>query len=127
MKSNISKHPCQGKCTEYKEEQCGTCLIQDRSIKQWYDVPSHQILEQSENYDFLIGDAVVLDTAVLNATLKPFDGIYNVLEVYENSVCVLIDFGTLTLNKKFVRTATVVELHANRRLDEIEQSIAEVS
>ena len=127
MKSNISKHPCQGKCTDFKEEQCKTCLVQDRNIKQWYDVPNHHILEQSEKYDFLIGDTVVLDTAVLNATLKPFDGIYNVLEVYENSVCVLIDFGRLTLNKKFVRAATVVELQAKRRLTKAEQALAEVS
>ncbi|WP_162626667.1 hypothetical protein [Acinetobacter sp. CFCC 10889] len=83
-------------------------------------------LESTES-DFLVGDAVVLDTTVLNAILKPFEGIYNVLEVYECTVCVLIDFGTLILNKKFVRHATVAELHANRRLTEAEHALAEVS
>ncbi|WP_227554778.1 MULTISPECIES: hypothetical protein [Acinetobacter] len=83
-------------------------------------------LESTES-DFLVGDAVVLDITVLSATLKPFEGIYNVLEVYENTVCVLIELGTLTLNKKFVRQATVAELHANRRLTEAEHALAEVS
>ncbi|MFC2998115.1 hypothetical protein ACFODO_23250, partial [Acinetobacter sichuanensis] len=63
----------------------------------------------------------------LSATLKPFEGIYNVLEVYENTVFVLIELGTLTLNKKVVRHATVAEIHANRRLTEAEHALAEVS
>lgn len=25
--TNISNHPCSGKCSEYKEEQCKHCLI----------------------------------------------------------------------------------------------------
>lgn len=25
--TNISKHPCANKCSEFKEEQCKTCLI----------------------------------------------------------------------------------------------------
>lgn len=25
--SNLTEHPCAGKCTNFKEEQCGTCLI----------------------------------------------------------------------------------------------------
>lgn len=27
MNANIPNHPCNGKCSEYKEEQCSTCLI----------------------------------------------------------------------------------------------------
>ena len=29
MKSNLPQHPCQGKCTAFDEERCGTCLILD--------------------------------------------------------------------------------------------------
>lgn len=112
MSPTIPKHPCTNKCSAF---QCNHCLIMANSPE----------LESTE--DFLIGDTVVLDTAVLSATLKPFEGIYNVLEVYENTVCVLIELGTLTLNKKFVRHATVAELHANRRLTEAEHAVAEVS
>ncbi|EMC0682032.1 hypothetical protein [Acinetobacter baumannii] len=25
--SNLANHPCSGKCTDFKEEQCSTCLI----------------------------------------------------------------------------------------------------
>ena len=32
--SNLANHPCSGKCTDFKEEQCSTCLInQDARIK----------------------------------------------------------------------------------------------
>ena len=109
-KPNIPKHPCTNKCSEF---QCNHCLIPTNSME----------LESAE--DFLVGDTVVLDTAVLNATLKSFEGIYNVLEVYENMVCLLIELGTLTLNKKFIRHATVAEIHAKRRL-EAEHAVVEV-
>ena len=116
MSPTIPKHPCTNKCSEFKNEPCNHCLIMANSPE----------LESTKS-DFLVGDAVVLGTTALNATLKPFDGIYNILEVYENTVCILIDFWTLTLNKKFIRTATVAELHANRRLTEAEHALAEVS
>ena len=40
MKSNLPQHPCKGKCTAFKEEQCNTCLI-------------------AVNADFTYGDMVV--------------------------------------------------------------------
>ena len=110
MKSNIPKHPCKNKCTDFKEEQCKTCLI-----------PSNSMELESEN-DFLIGDVVVLDQTRMN-----FNGIYQIMEVYENMVAVYIGIGILTLNKKFVRPASIIELNANRRLTEAEQALAEVS
>ena len=76
---------------------------------------------ESEN-DFLIGDVVVLDQTRMN-----FNGIYQIMEVYENMVAVYIGIGILTLNKKFVRPASIIELNANRRLTEAEQALAEVS
>lgn len=74
-----------------------------------------------DNIDFLIGDAVVLDKALGN-----FDGIYEITEVYENNVDVYIGIGILTLNKRFVRSASTTELNAKRRLTEAEQALAEV-
>ena len=111
MKSNIPKHPCTDKCTDFKEEQCKTCLIPSNSME----------LESTEN-DFLIGDVVVLDQTRMN-----FNGIYQITEVYENMVDVYIGIGILTLNKKFVRPASITELNAKRRLTETEQALAEVS
>ena len=78
-----------------------------------------QVIE--DNIDFLIGDAVVLDEALGN-----FDGIYEITEVYENNVDVYIGIGILTLNKKFVRSASTIELNAKRRLTKAEQALAEV-
>ena len=42
--------------------------------------------------DFLIGDAVVIDQAMMN-----FNEIYQITEVYENTVNVYIGIGILTL------------------------------
>ena len=78
-----------------------------------------QVIE--DNIDFLIGDAVVLDKALGN-----FDGIYEITEVYENNVDVYIGIGILTLNKRFVRSASTTELNAKRRLTLAEQALAEV-
>jgi len=80
---------------------------------------AQQALE--DNIDFLIGDAVVLNEVIGN-----FDEIYNVVEVYENTVDVYIGIGILTLNKKLVRSASNTELNAKRRLTEAEQALAEV-
>ena len=80
---------------------------------------AQQVIE--DNMDFLIGDSVVLDEALGN-----FDGIYEITEVYENSVDVYIGIGILTLNKRFVRSASTTELNAKRRLTKAEQALAEV-
>ncbi|MEG1235748.1 MAG: hypothetical protein RSE18_18200 [Acinetobacter sp.] len=80
---------------------------------------AQQVIEG--NMDFLNGDAVVLDEALGN-----FDGIYEITEVYENNVDVYIGIGILTLNKKFVRSASTIELNAKRRLTLAEQALAEV-
>ncbi|MEJ5033892.1 hypothetical protein WH243_01110 [Acinetobacter sp. MYb177] len=80
---------------------------------------AQQVIE--DNTDFLIGDAVVL-----NQVIGSFDEIYNVVEVYENTVDVYIGIGILTINKKFVRSASTIELNAKRRLTLAEQTLAEV-
>lgn len=80
---------------------------------------AQQVIE--DNTDFLIGDAVVLNQVIGN-----FDEIYNVVEVYENTVDVYIGIGILTLNKKLVRSASTIELNAKRRFTLAEQALAEV-
>ncbi len=75
-----------------------------------------------DNREFLIGDAVVLNHRILN-----FDGIYNITEVYENTVDVYIGIGILTLSKRLVHHATVAELNAKRRLTDAEMALGEVS
>ncbi|RZG48091.1 hypothetical protein [Acinetobacter wuhouensis] len=128
MKSNISKHPCANKCTDFKEEQCKTCLVPD--AKQWYDVPNHHILEQSEKSDFLIGDVVVLnqyagDFAKSNNALYELIAFENKLE----TLAILSAKSGLEVRSgiEYLRPATVAELQANRRLTEAEQALAEVS
>ena len=57
MKSNIPKHPCKNKCTDFKEEQCKTCLI-----------PSNSMELESEN-DFLVGDKIIF-AAMCNSVME---------------------------------------------------------
>lgn len=77
--------------------------------------------------DFLAGDVVVLDETFRNGAFESFDELYYVLDVYEHMVCLQIRFGKLTLSKKLVRNASIVELNAKRRLALAEQSLGEVS
>lgn len=95
------------------------------ACSQMYEVFMNQnnLTEQpsEDNSEFLIGDAVVLNHGILN-----FDGIYNIVEVYENRVMVLVGKGTLQLSKKLVLHATVAELNANRRLTNAEQALGEI-
>ena len=32
MQTNLTQHPCADKCTEFKEEQCKTCLVQQPEL-----------------------------------------------------------------------------------------------
>ncbi|WP_336964061.1 hypothetical protein [Acinetobacter pittii] len=32
--SNLANHPCSGKCTDFNEEQCSTCLIKQDALHQ---------------------------------------------------------------------------------------------
>jgi hypothetical protein len=103
MKTNLTQHPCSGKCTDFKEEQCATCLLSFES-----------------QADFLSGDVVVLKELNLLLTtdlitLKRFDGKYWHTDHRIGRVSGLA-----------IRTATVAELNAKRRLSQIEHSIAEV-
>ena len=108
MKSNIPKHPCKNKCTDFKEEQCKTCLI-----------PSNSMELESES-DFAVGDVVVYSDAFMPSDLMTVHKVQVRNDHYwlDSEQCVY---------KSWIRTATVAELQANRRLTEAEQALAEVS
>ena len=114
MKSNIPKHPCKNKCTDFKEEQCKTCLIPSNSTE----------LESIEN-DFLVGDVVVLINGD-DDSLYEFSKVNTVL----NTKCYITKprkAKMLCVWIREIRPASIIELSANRRLTEAEQALAEVS
>lgn len=110
MKTNLAQHPCKNKCTDFKEEQCKTCLIQEVSVS---------------NDVFITGDVVVLiakgTTSVLLEIIehKYTNDLYRV-KISSTGAC-----GPI--HKDQIRTATVAEIQAKRRLTETEQALAEVS
>ena len=115
---NIPKHPCTNKCSEF---QCNHCLIMANSP------------ELESNEDFLVGDVVCITEAWRPNT--------NNLYVFENVIgdTAQVSLFTSGISKtmaiaagfcvsvKNIRTATVAELHAKRRLTEAEHALAEVS
>ncbi|WP_423854931.1 hypothetical protein [Acinetobacter guillouiae] len=113
MKPNIPKHPCANKCTDFKGEQCKTCLVQE--------LPSHKSFE----VDFLPGDVVVLTSVGTKDELleiiehKYTDDLYRV-KILSSGAC-----GPVFKNE--IRPATTAEIQANRRLTEAELALAEVS
>lgn len=126
MKPNISKHPCAGKCTEFKDEQCKTYLVQQIEKREFeLGVAPDEAYVKKTDSDFLIDDVVVKingddDTLYVFAMRSEIDPDY----VYigepdaEQGECIArID----------IRSATVAEIQANRRLTEAEQALAEVS
>ena len=49
--NTLPKHPCQGKCTEFKEEQCSNCLI---LVPQCDYCGSDSMVSRTENNDGFI-------------------------------------------------------------------------
>ena len=114
MKSNLAQHPCKNKCTDFKEEQCNTCLI-----------PTNSTELESTKSDFLVGDVVVLTDYCIS--FKSND----LFEVQNKTLSRLWSIKSsnhlILASSEEIRTATVAELQANRRLTEAEQALAEVS
>ncbi|WP_254433798.1 hypothetical protein [Acinetobacter sp. Marseille-Q1618] len=111
---NIPKHPCSGKCSEFKEEQCNHCLIPANSME----------LESTES-DFLVGDVVVLTAAGTKDVLLEIIQHKYTNDLYR--VRILKTGACGPIHKDQIRNASVAELHANRRLNEAELALAEVS
>lgn len=114
MKTNLAQHPCKNKCTDFKEEQCSTCLVRELPSIQNYDS------------DFLPGDVVVLTVKGTTSVLLEIIEHKYTSDLYR--VKILSTGGTSgPIHKDKIRTATLAELNAKRRLTETEQALAEVS
>ena len=83
---------------------------------------AQQAIQDNANNDFLQGDTVVL-IAPVTLVNRVFDT-GDLLSV--EYLTPLGGIGILTLNKKFVRSASTIELNAKRRLTLAEQALAEV-
>ncbi len=111
--SNIPKHPCAGKCSNFKDEQCKTCLVQE--------LPSHKCCD----VDFLPGDVVVLTK--LCRTFFSNDLFEVKGKATEHLWSVRSKNHLIIVASKEIRPAITAEIQAKRRLTDAEQSIAEVS
>lgn len=107
MKPNLPQHPCAGKCQRFTDEQCKTCLVPELPISNKQDA------------DFLQGDAVVYMSHI---ELENLD----IVEAYQPNDHYWLESGQCVY-KTWIRPATKAEIHANRRLSEAEQALAEVS
>ncbi len=110
MKSNISKHPCVNKCTDFKNKQCNTCLVQEVTHLDC-DYSSDDVVVK------IHGDDDTLYVFAMQSEINP-DYCY-IGETYaEHGECIAL---------ADIRTASIAEIQANRRLTEAEQALAEVS
>lgn len=48
MKPNLPQHPCANKCTEFKDEQCKTCLVQENVTQTCIDCGSTDLYKGGE-------------------------------------------------------------------------------
>lgn len=88
--TNLTQHPCSDKCSEFKGEQCGHCLIQQ---------------------EYMIGDTVVF------IDLSKPDHLMTVTQAQANGV--LLDGNNSFALNHLVRHATVVEFTKGRRSHEV--------
>ncbi len=119
--NNLTDHKCAGKCTEYKEEQCRHCLIQQIEKREFeLGVASDDAYVKTiSDTDFVEGDSVVFIDAFMP------DHIMTVHKVQGDGI--LLDGNHKFALIHLLRHASTVELNANRRLSMTEQSLGEVS
>lgn len=124
--TNLTEHKCAGKCTEFKEEQCKHCLIQqiekrefDLSVAPESAYVKNNSVMASACSDFLKGDTVVFIDAFMP------DHLMTVHKVQGDGI--LLDGNHKFALIHLLRHASTVELNANRRLSMTEQSLGEVS
>ena len=119
MSTNLTQHPCTNKCSNFKDEQCAQCLIVQLDRRE-FDLglaPDDAYVKCAE--DFLAGDVVVFVDP-----LKPGD-LMTVHKVQGNSV--LLDGNRNFALNHLIRSASVAELNAKRRLSAVELAAGEVS
>ena len=119
MSTNLTQHPCTNKCSNFKDEQCAQCLIVQLDRRE-FDLglaPDDAYVKCAE--DFLAGDVVVFVDP-----LKP-DDLMTVHKVQGSSV--LLDGNRNFALNHLIRSASVAELNAKRRLTALELAVREVS
>jgi len=106
MRSNLPQHPCTNKCTDFKEEQCGHCLVQVMG--------TCTVIES----DFLAGDVVVLAVPVtIQNRTADTDKLLTILSIDECcGLQVEVNGKRVYADASELRTATTAELKAKRRL-----------
>ncbi len=126
MKPNLPQHPCANKCTEFKDEQCKTCLVQQIEDREFQlGVAPDEAYVKTLNQEYLPGDVVVLTPAGTKDELLEIINHKYMKDLYR--VKVLSSGACGPVFKNDIRPATTAEIQANRRLTEAEQAIAEVS
>nr|WP_314341425.1 hypothetical protein [Acinetobacter guillouiae] len=113
MNANLPQHPCANKCTDFKGEQCKSCLVQE--------LPSSKECDS----EFLLGDVVVLTKLCRNFYSNDLFEVKG--KATEQLWSVRSKNHLIIVASKEIRPATTAEIQANRRLTEAEQAIAEVS
>lgn len=108
MESNLTQHLCAGKCTDYKQEQCNTCLVQQIEKREFNLglAPDDAYVQ----YDFIKGDVVVYMDHI------SFDDLQTV-DAFQPNEYYWLENGQL-VHRADIRSATVAELKAKRRLDQ---------
>ncbi|ENW20941.1 hypothetical protein [Acinetobacter haemolyticus] len=110
--TNISKHPCANKCSEFKAEQCKHCLISCPEIS---DNSNYSEIPNSS--DFMAGDVVVLTGACRNFHS---DDLFEIQRRFTNTLRVIKSKNhKLLVSDNEIRHATPVELQQNRRVNKI--------
>lgn len=91
--TNLTNHPCAGKCSEYKGEQCKHCLITNNT--------------ETQNSFIEGGKVVFVDT-------EKSDQLMTITQVQKNGV--LLDGNSNFALNHLIRNATPDEHKANKRL-----------
>ncbi|ENW95755.1 hypothetical protein [Acinetobacter sp. NIPH 298] len=104
--TNISKHPCANKCSNFKEEPCTHCLISS-----YPEIP--------DSSDYVLGDFVVYkDHARIQNHL--IESVYEVIQINEDFVVTTgAGLDLLMMWDSEIRHASIAEIKAKRRLSDI--------
>ncbi|WP_252152023.1 hypothetical protein [Acinetobacter sp. ANC 4216] len=108
MESNLTQHPCANKCSEFTEEHCNTCLVQQIEKREF-------VLELAPDdayvqYDFIKGDVVVYSHRIADNSLET-------VEAFVPDEYYRLDSGQI-IHKDDIQLASPAELKAKHRLDQ---------